>query len=114
MIEKTLLDYLTTSLVNIPCFMEMPESSNNYPKYVVIEKIDSGIINHISASTFVLYAYATSLYEACELSEDVKDALMGAITLDSVSGIRLNGESSSNDTQYKRYRYEITVNIYHY
>lgn len=114
MIEVTLYNYLTNALENVPVYMEIPEDTTNIPKYVILEKIDAGLVDHIKTATIAADSYASSLYEAAELGELVKNALFNAITLDEISSVRLGGESSGNDTQKKRYKYECTINLYHY
>jgi hypothetical protein len=61
---------------------------------------------------------APSLYKAAELNEQVKhwmmDGLEGAITLDTITDIALDGDYNFTDTPSKRYRYQAVFAIKHY
>lgn len=113
MIELTLYNHLKTAL-SVPVFMEIPGNKNELDKYIVLSKIDAGLINHIKAATFSVEVYADSLYNAAALSEDVKNALFDAIELDDVTSVSLGSERLANDTQTKEYKYDIIINLYHY
>jgi len=113
MIELILYNYLKTAL-SVPVFMEVPGNKNELDKYVLLSKIDAGIINHIKAATFSVEVYADSLYNAAELSETVKNALFDAITNDAITSVTLGSERLANNTQTKEYKYDIIVNLYHY
>lgn len=111
MIEKVLLDYLTTELYPIPVHMEEPASKPS--KYVLIEKTGSGRQNGIDRATFAVQSYAGSLYEAAELNEDAKLAMFGSIDLPDVSAAELNSDYNFTDTTTKRYRYQAVFDIYY-
>lgn len=111
MIEKTLIAYLSAQL-NVPVFMEIPSAR---PKeFVILHKIDAGVVNKINASSFDVGCYSTSLQKAAELCETVKSAFLNAIRLEEVCSCRLGGENSRIDTTTKSYAYECVFNIYHY
>lgn len=112
MIELTLYEYLKTAL-SIPVFMEYPEDTS-IEKFVILQKIDAGITNQIKAATFAVDVYAPSLYETAQLSEIVKAAMFNSTSIDEISSVRLGGEQVANDTQYKKYMYASTFNLFHY
>lgn len=111
MIEKYLITYLN-SVMDVPVCMEAP--INKPEKYVLLQKIDSGIINHINAASFSVDCYAKSLLQAAELSELVKGHMLNAITLNTISGVSLGSEKSNVNTNTKTYSYECVFNFYYY
>lgn len=111
MIEKVILDYLSTTL-NLPCSMEVPQ---NPPKeFIVIEKTSSGRSNYIESSTLAIQSYGESLYDAASISESVKEAMYNSITLDEIVSCRLNSEYNFTDTRMKQYRYQAVFDLVHY
>ena len=72
MIEKMILDYLTSNL-SVPVFPERPE--NEPERYVLIEKTGSGKKDQINRATIALKTYAESMYEASCLNEIVKEKM---------------------------------------
>lgn len=113
MIEKTVLDYLTTCFTGtggtIPVYMEMPVEMP--ATFILVEKTGSGRDNHINRATFALQSYAPSLYEAATLNETVK-AFMDAMP-DSCDVFRskLNSDYNFTDTSLKRYRYQAVYDL---
>ncbi|MCD8207829.1 MAG: hypothetical protein LUD72_07820, partial [Bacteroidales bacterium] len=79
-----------------------------------IEKTGSGRENHINSSTFAVQSYATSMYNAAELNEQVKGLLDDLINLPEVTASRLNSDYNFTDTSSKRYRYQAVYDITHY
>lgn len=112
MIEKTILDYLSTALPGIPVCMEVPE--DRPAVFVVIEKTGSSRINHIDTATIAVQSYAASLYDAAALNERVKAAMLDAITLDSISRVAWNSDYNYTDTASKHYRYQAVFDVTFY
>ena len=111
MIEQTILDYLNDTLTE-PCYMEEPEGIDTF---VLLEKTGSSLSNHVYSATFAIQSYATSLYEAAELNEKVKAAMLAiAGELNTVSKCSLNSDYNYTDTTKKRYRYQAVFDITHY
>lgn len=111
MIEKTILDYLNNKLSE-PCYMEEPDEEDTF---VLLEKTGSSLSNYVYSATFAIQSYATSLYEAAELNEKVKAAMLTiADELNTVSKCNLNGDYNYTDTTKKRYRYQAVFDITHY
>lgn len=111
MIEQTILDYLNDTLTE-PCYMEEPEGIDTF---VLLEKTGSSLSNHVYSATFAIQSYATSLYEAAELNEKVKAAMLTiAAELNTVSKCSLNSDYNYTDTTKKRYRYQAVFDITHY
>ena len=111
MIEKTLYDYLKKEL-SVPVYLEIPPKPEK--SFVTIQKIDGGKTNKIKASTISVEAYADSKFNACALSETVKEVMerMGETSTD-VFSCRLGGESDSSDLANKKYRYETIWNLFY-
>jgi len=111
MIEQTILDYLNDTLTE-PCYMEEPEGVDTF---ILLEKTGSSLSNYVYAATFAIQSYATSLYEAAELNEKVKAAMLAiADELNTVSKCSLNSDYNYTDTTKKRYRYQGVYDITHY
>lgn len=110
-IESVIIDYLETKL-GVKTYAEIPDKKQK--KYIVVSKIDGGKVNQINASTLSVYSYAESLYEAAELHEMVKEALLNAIEIDDISSAKIGGESRDPDRSNKEYRYETIINFRHY
>lgn len=111
MIEQTILDYLDDTLTE-PCYMEEPEGIDTF---VLLEKTGSSLSNYVYSATFAIQSYATSLYEAAELNEKVKAAMLTiADELNSISKCSLNSDYNYTDTTKKRYRYQAVFDITHY
>lgn len=111
MIEQIIRDYLLTKLT-VPVYLELP--ANKPETYVVIEKTGSGLTNHIKRATFALQSYATSMYEAASLNEQVKVAMDGAVELDEIARSHLESDYNYTDTQTKQYRYQAVYELIHY
>lgn len=112
MIEKIILDYLNTTLPDVPVYMEVPE--DRPAVFVVIEKTGSSRINHIDSATIAVQSYAASLYDAAALNERVKATMLDAITLDSISRVALNSDYNYTDTASKHYRYQAVFDVTFY
>lgn len=111
MIEQTILDYLNDTLTE-PCYMEEPDGEDTF---VLLEKTGSSLSNYVYSATFAIQSYATSLYEAAELNEKVKAAMLTiAAELNTVSKCSLNSDYNYTDTTKKRYRYQAVFDITHY
>lgn len=111
MIELIIKKYLDGHL-SVPSFLERPETVPN--SYVLFEKTGSSKSNYLPASTFAFQSYATSMYEAAVLNEEVKEAVEGMIALDEISKISLNSDYNYTDTTTKEYRYQAVFDINHY
>jgi len=111
-IEAVVIEYLKNKLTNIPVYAEIPK--NRPGKFVIVEKIEGGMTNHINASTLSIYSYANSMYEAAQLNESVKEYMLSIAELNTISGSKLGGDSRDIDSSNKEYRYECIFNLYHY
>lgn len=112
MIEKTILDYLSDCLPDVPVYMEVP--ADRPAVFVVIEKTGSSRINHIDSATIAVQSYGATLYDAAVLNERVKTAMLDAITLDSISRAALNSDYNYTDTTAKHYRYQAVFDVTFY
>lgn len=113
MIEKTILDYLSDCLPDVPVCMEVP--ADRPAVFVVVEKTGSSRINHIDSATIAVQSYGATLYDAAALNERIKTAMLyGAVTLDSISRVSLNSDYNYTDTASKHYRYQAVFDVTFY
>lgn len=110
MIEETVIKYLNNQL-DIPAYMEEPETKPD--EYVVLQAIDNGRINLISAVTFNIRCYSTSLYKAAVRCQEVKNAMYDIVALDNVSSSKCGGGGEAIDSTTKRYAYDCIFNLYY-
>lgn len=112
MIEKTVLDYLETT-VGVPCYMEVP-ADEPQTAFIVIEKIGSGRVNRIDSASFAIQSYAPTLYEAAVLNDAVKAAMFEIIRLDGIASVSLDSDYVFNNTATKSRRYQAIFDLTHY
>ena len=112
MIEKIVLDYLSEN-IDVPVFMETPVHVPQ--KYVLIEKVAGGIVNHIRSANFIIQSYSTkSLLEASGLNDDVQAVMdVMAAYIPNVSECSMIADTNFTDTRTKRYRYQCIYSIYY-
>lgn len=116
MIEKIIFDFLTEALRPTPVYMETPDKSPQTApsKWVLIEKTSSARSNKINTATIAIQSYAASLYEAADLNEAVKAAMLnddGLVSLGAIFGVSLNADYNFTDTTKKKYRYQAVFDI---
>lgn len=111
MIEKIILDYLSTAL-DVPVYMEAPENAPE--SYVLTEKTGSSENNHIKEATLAIQSIAPSLYKAACLNELVKDAMDKSISLGSIAKAKRNSDYNFTDTTTKSYRYQAVYDVVYY
>ena len=110
MIFTDLLDYLGQALtVNV--YAESPEEFTNY---VLIEQTGSSRSNHITTTTFAIQSYASSLYEAMLLNDDVKAAMDDFAKRSNVTRVELETDYNFTNTETKQYRWQAVYDITHY
>lgn len=108
MIEKIVLDYLTSKL-DVPCSMELlPDMGDSF---VVIEKTGSTEDDGTESATIAVQSYGKSLSDAASLNERVKTAMKGIIELGSIGRCKRNSDYNFTDPTTKRYRYQAVFNI---
>ncbi len=108
MIEVILKEYLE-NILGEKVYMEIPEKLPD--RFVLVEKTGGGCENYINSATVAIQSYAPTLYEVCKLNKRVKAAMLGAITLDSISASKLNADYNFTDTNRKRYRYQAIFDL---
>lgn len=111
MIELVIKKYLDGHL-SVPSFFEQPKKAQK--KYVLVEKTSSGMNNYLPSATFAFQSYASSMYEAAKLNEELKKVVESMIVLDEISKVKLNSDYNYTDTQTKEYRYQAVFDINHY
>ena len=112
MIEKTIYDYLNT-LDGVKVFTEIPK---DFPgNFYLIEKTGDMRENHINRATIAIQSYGETLYDAMVLNDSLKGYMLdGLISLDTISGVKLNSDYNYTDTSTKRYRYQAVFVVTYY
>ena len=111
MIEDVVRDYLNLNL-KVSTYLEKPK---NTPKsYVIIEKIEESVTNHLYHATMAIQSYAQTMFESSVLNEQVKLAMNGLVLIDEVTKSKLNTDYNDTDTAQKEYRYMAVYDIYFY
>lgn len=108
MIEKTVLDYLSTML-SVPVYMEVPEAVP--ASYVIIEKTGGGMENQIWTATLAIKSVAASLFNAATLNAAVIEAMIGITDTTDISKCSLNSNYNFTDTRTKEYRYQAVFDL---
>ena len=111
MIEKIVLDYLSTTLA-VPVYMEVPENPPGV--FVLVEKTGSSLANRINRTTLAVQSWAKTMMEAAELNEQVKATMDELDALDAISACRLNSDYNFTDTTTKHYRYQAVFDLVFY
>jgi hypothetical protein len=111
MIEIIIKQFLDGHL-SVPSFLERTEEMPD--KYVLFEKTSSSKSNYLPSATFAFQSYAKTMYEAAKLNEELKEVVENLISLNEISGIRLNSDYNFTDTTTKEYRYQAVFDINHY
>ena len=111
MIETVILEYLTSALEDVNCYMEEPEDPTT--SYVVIGKTGSSIENQIREATFAIKSYGASLYDAAALNARVVEAMLAITPSDGAFCAKLNSDYEYTNTTTKQYRYQAVFEIYY-
>lgn len=111
MIEKTILDYMTSKL-SVPVAMEIPSPIPE--SFVVITKTDSSRENLLDGATVIADSYAQTKFQAALLNEQVKAALDELTDLPEISASYLATDYPNPNTTIERYRYQAVYTITHY
>lgn len=112
MIETILLNYLNTAGLSAKVYMEQPKVKPE--AFFLLEKTGGSLENQIFESTFAIQSYGKSLYEAATMNEEVKRAMMDAITTDEISRVEINSDYNYSDSTTKTYRYQAIFVVTHY
>lgn len=108
MIETIIREYLS-NILGVPVLLEQPKEIPN--EWVLMELINEGITNKISAVTFDFTSQADTQYNAKFLSDKVRDAL-DSMNLDVVSSAKFGGARYRMES--RKYKHTITYNFFYY
>lgn len=111
MIEETVISYLNTNM-SVPCYGERRKEVT-YP-FILVERTSGTITNHIKSCTIAVQSYAESMAQACQLNEEVKECLLGIITLNEIASCRLVNDYNFTNSQTKEYRYQAVFSLTYY
>lgn len=110
MIAQDLLEYLN-DVLETPTYMEQPEVTANY---ILLDQTGTSRTNHIITTTIAVQSYGTSMLDAMQLNETVKEAMEGFATLNNVTRVELETDYNFTDTTTKQYRWQAVYQITHY
>lgn len=110
MIEKIICDYLSEKL-SVQVLPEKPKTP--YANMVFVERT-GGRGNYLKQTTVALQSYATSMYEAAKLNDEVIDAMQEMVEIEDILRVDLNQNYNYTDTTTKQYRYQAVFDITHY
>lgn len=110
MIEKIVLDYLTTAL-NVPVYMEVPENASS--EFVVLELVGNQESNRVCSASIAAQSYGASLYDAATLNNDVVIAMDLFNANTNIGGCKMASSYNFTDTASKRYRYQSVFDIFY-
>ena len=112
MIEDYTLRYLSAQLDGVPGAIGQP--SPLPPTCFAIKKTDAETANLIPTDTISIYAYAPSEYEAAQLNERIKRAMLAMAGQDAICNVAFYTDFSDDDTEYKVPRYQSIYNVTYY
>lgn len=110
MIEIIIKDYLSRAL---DCPVKLEKDGRPFGRSVFIEKT-GGRGRFLRESTVAIQSYASSMYDAAALNEEVILAMQNLIEVDDVTRVELNSNYNYTDTTTKEYRYQAVFDITHY
>lgn len=111
MIEKTVIDYLNAN-ASVTAYAEMPK--NPPASFLIVEKTGSGKSNHINSATIAIQSYASSMFKAAQLNNEIIGIMEWIIELDNVTKVSLTSDYNFTDTTTKQYRYQAVFEIKYY
>lgn len=111
MIESIVRDYLADKLT-VDVYLEQPKEKPE--TFVLIEKTGGRLTEHIRSATMTIQSYATSLYNAAKLNEEIIKAMEDILELNEITSCTLNSNYNYTDTRTKQYRYQAVFNLIYY
>ncbi len=113
MIEAYLIQKLNrvNSIGNV--FAKFPGTRPADP-FTVIQKIDQGYMDHISACTISFVSYGATPYQAAARDQAVQDAVFALANKPQISRVGLGGGSSGEDSGNHLWTYESIFNFTYY
>jgi len=110
-IETRVIGYLTGEL-SVPVSGDIPHPMP--PKFVTVEKTGGGMANRLPHATIAVQSWAETRDEADSLNEQTKAAMLGLVSLDSVSRCALDADYNYTDEETRRYRYQAVFDVAYY
>lgn len=92
----------------------MMRPENPPGKYVLLEKTGGSKSNQLCKATFAFQSYASTLYEAASLNEEVKEAVESLINLDAIASVHYQTDYNFTNAATKQPRYQAVFEITHY
>ena len=110
-IEKEIRDYLLDK-ISVDVYLEQPKEKPE--TFVLIEKTGGRLTEHIRSATMTIQSYATSLYNAAKLNDEIIKAMEDILELNEITSCTLNSDYNYTDTRTKQYRYQAVFNLIYY
>lgn len=104
--EQIVLEHLK-KLLTVPVSTEMLDASS----FVLIERVGGSDDGFIRTASFAIQSYGPSLYKACILNEEVKNAMLALIGYEEVTRCDLDSDYNYTDTSTKKYRYQAVYDL---
>lgn len=111
MIETIILDYLESN-IDVPVYMEQPKVKPD--TFVLIELTGGYRENYLNYATIAVQSYAQTLFNASELNEIIKTAMLQITDLKKIARCQLNGNYNYTDDSTKQYRYQAVFELVYY
>lgn len=108
MIEVSLIEYLNKNL-SVEAYCERPKVAPT--SYVLIEKTSESESNHLRSCMIAIQSYASTLYDAMALNEEVIQVMQHAHEMSNVFGCHMNSSYNFTDDSTKEYRYQSVYDI---
>lgn len=112
MIEELIISHLSAALT-VPVYAEVP-AGVDADEYVVIERTGGELVNWVKSAVIAVQSYSKSLRGAAALNENVKEAMLDIVELNSIGGCHLDGDYNFTDTTKKQYRYQAVFFVTYY
>ena len=110
-LEKIIDEHLNTYM-SVPVYSELPKVKPE--TFVRFERTSGSNTNLIDSGTIAIQSYATSLYGAITLNEEVKTVMDTITNRGDVSACKLENDYNFTDTRTKQYRYQAVFSITYY
>ena len=113
MIEELIYEYLNDE-ASCKWYTMRPAEDTPTP-YGLFEKTNSTKTDHVTYSTFAFQSYGSSLFEAAQISAELRALIEDLPELTSeVSKAQLSGEANFTNTADKQPRYQAVYQLVHF
>lgn len=112
-IELYLREYLAAELETDQVFLMVPHTKPE--EFYLVDKLGSSIQNKIITSHVAIQSWGTSVLDALQKNEQIKDIMLNSLPLEAdICNVSLNSDYPYHDTAAKHPRYQAVFDIVHY